>query len=86
MWLGFRCRGLRTAGSHGRSKRAYVLPVGIFHSRCPKTAVVDPPDDAIPRRTYARFSDDAVSEEAAEHQFRLIQADNDLSEAWFEIK
>lgn len=33
-----------------------------------------------------RFSDDAVSAEAAEHQFELIQAKQDLSEAWFEIK
>ena len=32
------------------------------------------------------FEDTAVSEEAAEHEFQLVQTDNDLSEAWFELK
>lgn len=36
----------------------------------------------VPRR----FSDSAVTEEAAEHQFRIVQKSDDLSEAWFEIK
>lgn len=35
---------------------------------------------------WCRFSDKAVAEEAAEHQFDLIQKDQELSEAWFEIK
>eukprot|EP00903_Cladosiphon_okamuranus_P019908 g18297.t1 len=33
-----------------------------------------------------KFSDSAISEEAAEHQFQIIQNGDDLSEAWFEIK
>lgn len=33
-----------------------------------------------------RFSDDAVSEEAAEHQFKLVRTQDDLSEAFFELK
>ncbi|CAM9188145.1 unnamed protein product [Scytosiphon promiscuus] len=32
------------------------------------------------------FADSAVSKEAAEHQFRLVQTDRDLSEAWFQIR
>lgn len=36
--------------------------------------------------TPSRFSDDAVTEEAAEHTFQLIEAKEDLSEAWFEVK
>ncbi|CAN0148354.1 unnamed protein product [Ectocarpus sp. 12 AP-2014] len=32
------------------------------------------------------FSDSAVSEEAAEHQFQLVQTKEDVSEAWFKIK
>lgn len=41
------------------------------------------------RRNYLfapRFSDSAVSEEAAEHQFQIVHNSDDLSEAWFEIK
>lgn len=33
-----------------------------------------------------RFSDDAVSEEGAEHLFRLVPTDEDLSGAFFELK
>lgn len=33
-----------------------------------------------------RFSDSAVSEEAAEHQFQIVQTNDDLSEAWFQIE
>ena len=35
---------------------------------------------------FCSFDDNAVSEEAAEHEFHLVQTKNDLSEAWFELK
>lgn len=40
----------------------------------------------LPASYCIRFFDDAVSEEGAEHLFKLVPIDEDLSGAFFELK
>lgn len=71
---------------HANRSNIHVQPSDLTQRVC-AFFIEHSPDNlylglCIPRR----FSDSAVSEEAAEHQFQIIQNGDDLSEAWFEIK